>query len=285
MSQKASRQVRLAIASNAGGSGKTTMTTHLAYAIGAKGYKVVIVELDQNGSLVVFGRLTPPEVAEQSVATILRKSFKGNYPLVPLWSERLSTVFAIQGGQALEETIQELYGYNRRPYTLMDRLEDFPLDADLIIFDTPASLEPMGVLALAASTHVLVPLKPEYKDTRSFGGFLEWYYSKIDELRLKPKPEILGFVPTRIDLSVSVHRNILGLDEKGRKKTDINWSETLPGLIEGMGIHCFPPIKHYAIHLTASGAGQPVHLYRPGCEASKNFDPIVNQLTKLLKGK
>lgn len=278
----AKKQVRLTIASNAGGSGKTTMAVHLAYAVGLKGYKVTLVELDQNASLRIFARLEPASY-EDSVAAVLKKGFDGNYPFTPLWADHISTVTAIQGGHALEDSIREVYLYDRRHYTLKDRLDDYPIDSDLIIFDTPASLEPMGLLALAASTHVLVPIKPEYKDTGSFAGFLEWYYSKIDDLRLKPEPKIMGFVPTRVDLyEVGTHRDILGLDKKGNLRKDIDTSDTLPALIEQMGIQCFPYIRESNYYIKACGAGLPIHLYRPGSNAAKDFDPIVNALVKLI---
>lgn len=281
MKKTVQTQIRLAIASNAGGSGKTTMATHLAYLIGAKGYKVTIFELDQSGSLCIFAGLAKAD-AEHSVASVLNKSFSGDYPLISLWADHLSTVTAIQGGEEIEQSTQEIYLNARRYYTLHDRLEDYPLDADLIIFDTPASLEPMGLVALAASTHVLVPVKPEYKDTGGFAGFLKWYYTKIDELRLKPKPKILGFVPTRVDLKKAPHRNILGIDEQGNPKKDGDSSETLPGLLQEMGINCFPYIKESSFYLSASGVGLPLHLYRPGIEVIKNFDPIAVQLIKLM---
>jgi chromosome partitioning protein len=78
----AKKQIRLTIASNAGGSGKTTVATHLAYAVGTKGYRVTLVELDQNGSLCIFARLAPASL-EQSLATVFKKTFTGDYPLVP----------------------------------------------------------------------------------------------------------------------------------------------------------------------------------------------------------
>lgn len=280
--KSAQQQIRLAIASNAGGSGKTTMAIHLAYAIGIKGYRVCLIELDQNGSLRIFAGLEPATL-ERSIAYVLRKDFQGDYPLSPLWTSHATTITAIQGGKPLEESIREVYLYDRRHYTLQDRLEDYPLDADLIIFDTPASLEPMGLMALAASTHVLVAIKPEYKDTGSFADLLDWYYHKVDELRLRPKPALLGFVPTRVDLyEVGTHRDILGLDKKGLGRKDINKSETLPAIIQQMGIHCFPYLRESNYYLKACGAGLPLHLYRPGCEVYKDFDPIVKQLIKLM---
>lgn len=274
-------QIRLAIASNAGGSGKTTMAVHLAYVLATKGYKVLLVELDQSGSLRIFAGL-PNATVENSVAVVFKQDFAGSYPLQQLWSNRLKTLQAIQGGEALEQSTKEIYLASRRYYLLRDRLEDYPVDADLIIFDTPAALEPMGLVALAASTHVLIPIKPEYKDTGGFAGLLKWYYDKIYELRLKPEPKILGFVPTRVELSKATHRNILGVDEKGNRRKDIDSTETLPGQIEAMGINCFPFIRESNYYLSASGAGLPVHLYRPGCDACKNFDPIVVKLVKLI---
>ena len=259
------------------------MAAHLAYAIGAKGYKVTIIELDQSGSLSIFAGLEKAD-ADHSAAAVLSKDFNGGYPLISLWKDYLATVTAIQGGEALEQSIQEIYLSARRYYMLRDRLEDYPLESDLIILDTPASLEPMGLVALAASSHVLIPIKPEYKDTGGFAKFLSWYYKKIDELRLRPKPEILGFVPTRVDLhEIAAHRNILGLDKEGKPRTDIDLSETLPVHIQEMGIHCFPHIKKSNFYLSASGAGLPLHLYRPKCAALKDLNPIVKQVIKLME--
>jgi chromosome partitioning protein len=277
----ARRQIRLAICSNAGGSGKTTLATHLAYAIGKRGYKVTLIELDHNGSLCIFGGLLPVP-PEKSLAAVLKKDFQGNYPLIPLWTEYVSTVTAIQGGGALEESYAELYAYDRRHYTLQDRLEDYPLDSDLIIMDTPASLEPMGLLALAACTHVLAPIKPEWKDSGSLASLVDWYYTKVRELRLKPRPQILGFVPSRVDLQEGTHRDILGLDKKGNQRQDIALEQTLSYQIQALDIHCFPQIRESSYYLRASGAGLPLHVYRPSCPFTQDFEPIVKQTIELI---
>ncbi len=93
----ARQQIRLAILSNAGGSGKTTTAVHLAYAIGSKGYKVALFELDSNGSLQTFAGI-PSATPETSLSAVLKKGFEGNYPLIPLWTEHVSNVRAVQAG-------------------------------------------------------------------------------------------------------------------------------------------------------------------------------------------
>lgn len=275
----AKQQIRLAISSNAGGSGKTTTAVHLAYLVASKGYKVVLLELDSNGSIAVLGGVSP---RHPSVATIFSREFGGDYPLAPLWGDRLNTAFAIPGGRPLEETITELYAHKRRYYLLSDRLDDYPLDADLIIFDTPASLEPMGVMALAASTHVLAPIKPEWKDAGALQGLFLWYYEQIEELRLKPRPEILGFLPTRVDLSRAIHRNLLGLTKEGKENPKIDETETLTYQIKKIGVPCFPPVRETNYYLQASRVGLPIHLYQPGLPYAQDYDQVVEKIVELM---
>jgi len=281
------RQIRIAIESNTGGSGKTTLTTHLGYALASKGYKVVLIELDPNGSITLFTGVPDLESDEvqDSIAVIFERSFKGQYPLLPVWRDRVGTIQVIRGGPPLHTAIRGLHLHTRPYEVLRDRLEDYPIDADIIIFDTPASLEPMGLLALAACTHVLVAIKPEPKDSKSSANMLSWYYEKVEDLRLKPHPEILGFVPSRVDLSLALHRNLLGLKEDGKPNPKIDASTTLPKVLESMGIYCFPPIRESGYFLSASSVGLPVHLHRPGDKVSKSFDPIVAKVTQLLKAK
>ncbi|MEP1080136.1 ParA family protein [Leptolyngbya sp. PL-A3] len=283
---KAAQQVRIAIESNTGGSGKTTLATHLAYALGKKGYKVVLIDLDQNGSLSLFtGNAATPQ-REESVAKVFDSDFRGEYPLEPIWKDYVENVQVIEGGAPLEDVIRGLHLYERKYEVLKDKLEDYPLDADVVILDTPASLEPMGLIALAASTHILVPLKPEYKDSFGAAGMVNWFYQKIEALRLRPKPEILGFVPSRVNVAkFAAHRNLLGLDSKGKPRTDIDLTDTIPYQLGQMGITCFPPIKESGFILSASGTGLPVQVYQPGDAIVKLFDPIVARIINLVKGK
>ncbi|MBE9008882.1 ParA family protein [Pseudanabaenaceae cyanobacterium LEGE 13415] len=48
--RKTQNQMRLGIMSNSGGVGKTTIAAHLAYSLAQKGYKTLVIELDQQDS-------------------------------------------------------------------------------------------------------------------------------------------------------------------------------------------------------------------------------------------
>jgi chromosome partitioning protein len=280
------KQIRLMIASNAGGSGKTTTAIHLAYNLGKAGYKVTLIELDHNGSLSTFTGLSPIPTEAESLLKVWRSDFDGDYPLQPVWEDYIEGVTAIQGGKHLQTMIREIPSRGRGFYILQDRLiEEYPIDADVIIFDTPATLEPIGIMALAASTHVLCPIKPEQKDAEMLFGLLEWYYASVSEFKLRPKPEIIGFVPTRVDFKKSTHRRILGTDDRGLLLENADLSDTLPVLIKEAGVHCFPPVKDSNYYLTATTARLPLPLLRPNITAAQDYSPIAQVIMQLVEGK
>jgi len=281
-------QVTLTIASNAGGSGKTTLALHLAYLLGKRGFRVVVIELDPNGSLALFTglpRLTSKQT-DKSSACIFEKDFEGAYPLVPAWtSSTANRVQIIRGGSPLHNTVRLLHQHDRPYEILKHRLEDYPLtEVDVVIIDTPGSIEPMGLVGLAACTHLLIAVKPESKDSWSSSDLLSWFYEKVESLRLRPKPQILGFVPSRVNLQkFAEHRKTLGLAEDGKPNAKIAPEDTLPFQLQRMGITCFPFIRESGYFLSASSAGVPVNIYRPGDEVSKSFDPIADKIVSILK--
>lgn len=285
----AQRQIRLAVTSNAGGSGKTTLVTHLAYAVGVLGYKVVVIELDHNGSFCVYAAV-PPVPPEKSVAAVFKKSFNGGYPLIPIWANRVPNVTALLGGAPLEESFTDIYSSSRKYYLLKDRLEDYPLDADLVLIDTPASLEPMGQVALAAATHLIAAVKPVHKDVWSVANFVYWYYEKIDELRLRPRPKIIGCVPSHVDINSAIHREILGVARPAkarpakstRRTKQIDPEETLPYQLQQHGIFQFPNIRYCDYYLHAAKEGVPLYVSRPGCTFVEDFRPIVQTIVNLM---
>lgn len=259
-------QIRLAVISNAGGTGKTTLSVHLAYELGLRGLKVALMDLDPQGSLTLFCGLNPPE-PEHTLSAIMRESFKGSWPLTPSWSPHTSNVTVCQGGMTLTQTADELVLHKRGAYLLGDCLSDYPLEHDLIIFDCPATLGPLPLMALTACTHIIVPVQLEPKSIQGAAHLLEWYYYHCKQLRLKPQPEILGFVPNQYDMKRAVHRQLL---------------ESLPTQLEQMNIRVFPPIRDSAEFVNASGQGLPLHLYRPLHPALGDFKEIVKHLATLM---
>jgi chromosome partitioning protein len=262
-------QIRLAVISNAGGSGKTTLSVHLAYELASRKFNVALMDLDPQGSLTLFCGLNPPE-PEQTLAAVLKDKFDGSWPLTSCWSGHTDKVVVCQGGMILTQTADELVLHKRGAYLLADCLSDHSLEHDLIIFDCPATLGPLPLMALAASTHIVVPVQLEPKSIQGAARLLEWYYYHCRHLRLNPTPEILGFVPNQYDSRRAAHRQL---------------KESLPAQLEQMNIRAFPAIRDSAEFVNASGQGLPIHLYRPSHPAKDDFKKIASHLAALTKNK
>lgn len=93
--RKAQNQMTLGIMSNSGGVGKTTIAAHLAYPLAKKGYKTLLIELDQQDSLRLWTGLSIAD-PDRSAAKIFQPDFKGEYPITPIWQEHTKNAFLIQ---------------------------------------------------------------------------------------------------------------------------------------------------------------------------------------------
>lgn len=254
--------------SNSGGVGKTTLTVNLAYQLARKGKSVAMLGCDPNGSLTLFCGLEDPE-PEETMDTVLRSDFDGNYPLFPAWRDRINSIDACLGGLPLTETSQRLVLDKRGAYLLADALEDHPLPHDVILIDCPGTIEHLHIAALSASTDVLITLKPEDKDVDAMAKLLEWISITRSELRLKPAPQIMGVVPNGAK-NRAMHRDNLGL----------SGAQGLPDFMRQMQIRMFPTIKDNAYIANAAAAGLPLGIYRAGEPTNKIYEKIATEITE-----
>ncbi|MFK7864207.1 MAG: ParA family protein [Pseudohongiellaceae bacterium] len=262
----------ISIMSNSGGVGKTTLTVNLAYQLARKNKTVAMLGCDPNGSLTLFCGLDDPP-KEKTVDWVLRPDFQGDYPLFPVWRDRIDGIDACLGGLPLTETSQRLVLDKRGAYLLADALEDHPLPHDVVLIDCPGTIEHLHIAALAASTDVLITLKPEDKDLDAMAKLLEWISLTRTELRLKPAPKILGVVPNGAK-NRAMHRDNLGLTD------DI---PGLPDIMRQMQIQMFPTLKDNAYIANAAAAGLPLGLYRAGDSNNKLYGQVADELIKGMK--
>lgn len=258
------KQIVLALLANAGGVGKSTISTHIAYEVSNRGYRVAMLDLDPQRSLDVFCGLPAADVNLTTVE-VLSKDFKGDWSLVSVWD---SKVDVCQGHPLLAEKANELVIRKRGEYSLADKLNKYPLPHNLIILDCPATLGMLNVNALATTTHILVPVQLEMKAIAGSAELVEWCISTSDELQLDPRPPILGFVPSMYSEGIAMHRQYLS---------------QLPEIAEKLGIKLYQKIRNSNEFKNASAYGLPLHKFRPSHPACKDFKPIIDDLIKLIK--
>ncbi len=259
----------VSIMSNSGGVGKTTLTINLAFQLAKQGKKVAMFGCDPNGSLTLFCGLDDPET-HQTLDRVMRTDFDGNYPLFPVWRDRLDGIDACLGGLPLIETAQRLVLEKRGAYSLADVLEDNPLPHDYLLIDCPGTIEQLHIAALAASSEILIILKPEDKDLDAVAKLIEWITKTRTELRLKPSPQIMGVVANGVK-DRAMHRDNLGMSE-------LEGLVSLPDILQHMDIPMFPSIKDNAYVANSVAAGLPLGLYRPGEPINKIYEKIANAL-------
>ncbi|WP_106743421.1 AAA family ATPase [Yoonia maritima] len=202
----------IAVANFKGGVGKTSTTTHLAMSAALDGYKVLVIDLDSQGSLtsIMGGKV---EDEWQTAFPLMAKDYAMNVEAENKLRER--------NGQAplpLDETLSEARNVNARDliqsthwpnidligsqlnlywaefqvpvwrmqlrsWALWDALsnalsgEGILDEYDIILLDTPPALGYLTINALAAADILLVPLGASFLEFDSTGRFFDMLYS------------------------------------------------------------------------------------------------------------
>jgi chromosome partitioning protein len=259
------QQIVLWITANAGGVGKTTLGVHLGYRIAQLGLRVLFIDLDTNGSVARFCGLEPQIDPSQTAAALFDRDFDGKYPtLTPEWGTPKGQFNVCLGGDVMVSVALDLPTRTGRETVLKRAFKKYPPEYDLIILDSPASLDVLSCTALATATHILIPLPMSVKMT-GVDSLLQWIGNVEEDLNLVPVPKLLGCVPMKIASNA---------DQKA-------FAASIAEVLESQGVPCFPGVRYSAEFENAANRGQaPLYCYRPGHEACKDFEPIADLLVQ-----
>jgi len=186
--------IRIAIANQKGGVGKTTTAINLATALAATGSHVLIVDLDPQGNAST-GLGIDQALREQSSYELLTGDATLEEVFVPTRVPRLDIVPAkvdLSGAEV------ELIEIERRTHRLDDAL-DGPAARrwDICLIDCPPSLTLLTVNALVAANAIVVPLQAEFFALEGLSQLLQ----TVERIRSRFNPElsILGVALTMYD--------------------------------------------------------------------------------------
>lgn len=153
----------LAVANQKGGVGKSTLCVHLAYYALEKGLRVLLVDMDKQGSLSLS---FPPETSRSDglVASQLYRSKVEREPEV--LDEGFAIVRADDGLLAIDKADNEAIRLPGRA------LRSFGKAFDLCIIDTPPLLGVRLMASLVAASHVLTPVSIGIYELAGVGDLL-----------------------------------------------------------------------------------------------------------------
>jgi chromosome partitioning protein len=212
------------VANQKGGVGKTTTTVALGCLLADRGKRVLMLDLDPQGSLGSYFGYSPEQVEQSSfhwfaapgkladdvLRGCIRQTDANNLHLVP-GSTALAT---------LERSAVTQEGMGLAISRALSRLWD---DYDYVLIDSPPTLGVLLINAMAASERLIIPVQTEFLAIKGVERMLNTL-NMVNRSRRQPLPYLL--VPTLFDrrtqASVSSFRHM--------RKTwpDVTWHAAIP---------------------------------------------------------
>ena len=193
----------ISLINNKGGVGKTTSAVNIAAALAALGRRVVLVDLDAQGSASLsLGFAVDP--AALSCADVLFDNAAAAAAVYPTEngvyimpsSERIASADIILGPK---------YGREKVLQTALNGLHDF----DYCLIDCPPSLSLVSVNALVASDYWLIPVTPHYLALEGLAN-LTRSIARLDA-SIALRGRLLGILPTMVDYRTRAAREIVDI--------------------------------------------------------------------------
>ena len=148
----------IGVVSGKGGVGKTTSAVNLAAAVGDKGYKVLLADIDPQGN-ATSGLGINKRALDQSAYDVMINSVPAKDVII---ESEYDNVWVLPSNMALAGAELELVDMDRRESRLKTAIAPVKADFDFIFFDCPPSLGLITLNALCASDTVMVPIQCEY---------------------------------------------------------------------------------------------------------------------------
>lgn len=180
-----------------GGVGKTTTTINLGAALAEVGRKVLMVDMDPQGSLSIgLGVRGDDLVGHATVYDMLMDSSSAPASKVVMPTS-VAGLDLLPANIHLSAAELRLAGEVAREYALDRALATVKNDYDFILIDCQPSLGLLTVNSLTASDGVIIPMECEYFALRGV-EMLKETISKVQE-RLNNRLTIDGVLPTMVD--------------------------------------------------------------------------------------
>lgn len=255
----------VAVANQKGGVGKTTTTLNLGAALAELGQRVLLVDLDQQGSLTISAGINPEGLSDTIYTTLssfadpkIKQPTSLRSIIHPISSMQLDLAPANIELAALDLELTRAYN---REHILKRALEPIRAAYDYIILDCPPSLGLIVINALTAANTVIIPLQTDYLATKGVKLLMDTIEAVMAQLN--PSLQIGGILLTQADQRTTHTRQIIDLARS-------SFADSVP---------VFQTLVKLSVRLKeAPIAGQSILTYDSSGEAARAYRQLATEV-------
>lgn len=191
----------ITISNQKGGSAKTTVTVNLAAALAEKKKRVLVIDLDPQGSSSLWFKcqndgkgLYNVFVENTSISDIIQKSKITGLDVIPAspWLIGADKTLSAEAGAEM---------------ILKNHLRKLKGQWDYCLIDTPPALGLLSLNALSASHSVLIPCETRIMALQGLMQLTKTIQAVRE--RLNPELEIFGVLPCRVDKRTRLSQDVM----------------------------------------------------------------------------
>ncbi len=247
----------IAISNRKGGAGKTTVAVNLAAEFSSQGKRVLLLDLDSqcHCSVALGIKQFKNSVSVHSIFTDTSATVSS--AILPTF---LETLWIAPGNPFFNHGEGE-----RDPKRLRNAIQNEQLEKkfDLIVIDTPPSLDDLLMNGIFAATHILIPFLPHHLSLEGVRQLIRALFPIMSYENRSLK--ILGFVPIMASERIKLHIKIT--EEIAR-----NFGN--PKMLY--------PIRTDIRLAEAFAAGKPIKLYAPNSRGAEDFKKLSEEVEEKL---
>ncbi len=252
----------IALCNQKGGVGKTTTTINLGAAMAETGRRVLLVDLDPQGSLSVGLGLNPHTLELSIYNLLLGRGVDVDEVLVESTIEGMDI---LPSNIDLSAAEIQLVSEVARELTLARVLEPLRERYDVILVDCAPSLGLLTVNALTAADSVVIPLECEYFALRGV-AMLTDTIAKVQD-RLNPRLTVMGLLATMFD----------GRTLHGR--------EVLQTVVDAFGDQVFHTVIRRTVKFPETTvAGEPITRYASRSVGADSYRSLAREVLARMRG-
>lgn len=247
----------LAISNRKGGVGKTTASVNIAAELATRGRRVLLLDLDTQGHCAVglgvkveAGALTLHELFKQPDLALM----------LTIKPTAIPNLYLSPANQLFEHSSGD-----RDELRLSRALAAAEIQAgfDVVIIDTPPSLDLLLLNALTAAHGVLVPYVPHHLSYEGVRQLMRVLFKVMSGAN--PGLKILGFLPMMVAQHIRQHRQV-----NAAVSHQFGANRIMPGIRNDIRL------------AEAFAAGQPIINYAARCRGAHDFAALAENLSVLL---